>query len=142
MQCKQKLCFEQRKIFHFSSENCHFVLLKPELGGVSSIAIFNTGHKQTQLNRVCFFFALVSSLLPMIPELIQIVVSFCILHRNARRSEANPNVHFSIKTNFIKLFVYACAHGPLNKEMSCSLATCTQWPCVSLTGAVINGYAH
>ena len=45
MQCKQNLCFEQRKIFLFSSENCHFVLLKPVLGGVSSIAIFSTGHK-------------------------------------------------------------------------------------------------
>ena len=79
----------------------------------------------------------------MIPELIHIVVSFCILHRNARCSEANPNAYFfSIKTNFINLFVYDCAHGPLNKEMSCSLVTCTQWPCVSLTEAVINGYAH
>ena len=92
---------------------------------------------------MCFFFALVSSLLPMIPERIQIEVSFCILHRNARRSESNPNNYFfPIKTNFINLFVYVCANGPLNKELSCSLVTCTQWPCVSLTEAVINGYAH
>ena len=39
-----------------------------------------------------------------LPELIQIVVSFCSLYRLARRSEANPNVYFSIKTNFINLF--------------------------------------
>ena len=48
MQCKQNLCFELQKISHFSSENCNFELLKPVLTGVSSIAIFNTGHKQTQ----------------------------------------------------------------------------------------------
>ena len=57
---------------------------------------------------MCFFFALVSSLLPMIPEHIQIVVSFCILNRNAQRSEANPNVYcFPLKpTSLICLFMF------------------------------------
>ena len=49
---------------------------------------------------------------------------------------------FSITTNFINLLVYVFAHGTLNKEVLCSLETCTQWPCISLTEAVINGYAH
>ena len=48
---------------------------------------------------------------------------------------------YFIKTIFIILFV-VCAHGPLNKVMSCSLVTCMQWPCASLMEAVINGYAR
>ena len=71
-----------------------------------------------------------------LPELFQIVVSFFTLLTVGLLDVLN--VYFSIKTSFINLFVYVCAYDPINKEMLCSLVTCMQWPCASLTEAVIS----
>ena len=67
----------------------------------------------------------------MLPELIQIVESFCILHL---LGFVCTNVYFSIKNNFINFIVNVCANDPFN-----SLVTCTQWPSAYLIEAVING---